>query len=243
VKRECDEVRGVEGLFSSVRSVATGARRGGVSPEDVRGRLPNLPELMRAFSGDVVKLGGVNDVKIIGMGKMWDGGCQAESGCWHRRGKVELVAASCGKMGLKFLGATEGPRLRGKEIEERTLTSYSACMKAKLLGLFLIFAVLLPLRARAQGEDAPTGQNALRKLGRGIANVLFGIVEMPNQVTKTTAQQGGGAGVTYGVGKGFVRWMGREFTGVYDVVTFPVPYPKGYKPIMKPEFPAEDYEP
>jgi putative exosortase-associated protein (TIGR04073 family) len=130
-----------------------------------------------------------------------------------------------------------------KAIEEATMTVYSAHMKAKLLGLLLVFAFLLPLGARAQSEDAPRGQNALRKLCRGFANVLFGIVEVPNQVTKTTAEHGGGAGTTYGVGKGLVRWMGREFTGLYDIVTFPVPYPKGYKPIMRPEFPAEDYEP
>jgi len=118
-------------------------------------------------------------------------------------------------------------------------------MKAKLLGLLLVFAFLLPLGARGQGqgEDAPKGQNALRKLTRGFANVLFGIVEVPNQVTKVTSTQGGGAGVTYGVGKGFVRWWSREFVGVYEIVTFPVPLPHGYKPVMKPEFPNEDYEP
>lgn len=116
-------------------------------------------------------------------------------------------------------------------------------MKAKLLGLLLVFAFLLPLGARADSEDAPKGQNALRKLGRGVANILFGIVEVPNQITKTTSAQGGGAGVTYGVGKGLVRWIGREFAGVYDIVTFPVPFPRGYKPVMRPEFPNEDYEP
>ena len=116
-------------------------------------------------------------------------------------------------------------------------------MKAKLFALFMVLALVLPFRAMADTEDVPRGQNALRKLCRGFANVLFGIVEMPNQITKATAEHGGGAGVTYGVGKGFARWMGREVTGVYDVVTFPVPFPHGYKPIMKPEFPADDYEP
>ena len=116
-------------------------------------------------------------------------------------------------------------------------------MKAKLLSLLLIVIFLLPLAASAEVEDAPTGQNALRKLARGIANVLFGVVEVPNQITKVSSNQGGGAGVTYGVGKGVVRWVEREFVGVYDIVTFPVPVPKGYKPVMKPEFPAEDYEP
>ena len=116
-------------------------------------------------------------------------------------------------------------------------------MKAKVLGLLLVFALLLPFRALAETDEAPQGQNALRKFGRGLANVLFGIVEVPNQITKVTSEQGGGAGATYGVGKGIYRWFGREFTGLYDIVTFPVPVPKGYKPIMHPEFPVEDYEP
>ena len=47
----------------------------------------------------------------------------------------------------------------------------------------------------------------------------------------------------YGFGKGVVRWFGREFAGAYEIVTFPVPFPRGYKPVMRPEFPNEDYEP
>ena len=116
-------------------------------------------------------------------------------------------------------------------------------MKAKLFWFLLISVLLLPLGTMADTDDSPKGQNALRKLGRGIANVLFGIVEVPNQITKVAAEHGGGAAVTYGIGKGFYRWFGRELTGAYDVVTFPVPLPRGYKPIMQPEFPAEDYEP
>jgi putative exosortase-associated protein (TIGR04073 family) len=136
-----------------------------------------------------------------------------------------------------------GTTCKGKKLKRSQQSAIIKYMKAKLLGLLLVFALLLPFRALAETDEAPRGQNALRKFGRGIANVLFGIVEVPNQITKVTSEQGGGAGATYGVGKGFVRWMGREFTGVYDIVTFPIPYPKGYKPIMHPEFPVEDYEP
>lgn len=110
---------------------------------------------------------------------------------------------------------------------------------ACVLGLF----VLLPLTARADSEDMPKGQNALRKLGRGTANVLFGVVEVPNQVTKANSEHGGGAGFGYGIPKGLFRWVGRELVGVYEIVTFPVPLPRGYKPIMHPEWPNEDYEP
>ncbi len=131
----------------------------------------------------------------------------------------------------------------GKKLKRGHIPAIVKRMKAKLLGLLLVFALLLPFRALAEIDDAPKGQNALRKFGRGLANVLFGIVEVPNQITKVTSEQGGGAGATYGVGKGIYRWFGRELTGVYDIVTFPVPFPKGYKPIMHPEFPVEDYEP
>src|SRR5258706_9711855 len=111
-------------------------------------------------------------------------------------------------------------------------------MKTKLF--ILLCAVMLgtTLTARADTDDPPQGQNPLRKFGRGLANVVFGIIEVPNQITKVTAEHGGGAGATYGVGKGLVRWIGRELTGAFEIVTFPVPVRSGYKPIMQPEFPA-----
>jgi len=150
------------------------------------------------------------------------------TGCGVSLAKEEILAATTCK---------------GKKLKRSHQRAIVNRMKAKLFGLLLVFALLLPFRALAETDEAPRGQNALRKFGRGIANVLFGIVEVPNQITKVTSEHGGGAGATYGVGKGLVRWIGREFTGVYDIVTFPVPYPKGYKPIMRPEFPVEDYEP
>lgn len=116
-------------------------------------------------------------------------------------------------------------------------------MKARL-SLCLVGAVLLlgvPARA-ADTDQPPSGHNALRKLGRGCANVLFGVVEVPNQITKATSEHGGAGGWTYGLGKGLVRWVARECVGVYEIVTFPLPLHR-YRPVMKPEFPNEDYEP
>jgi len=125
----------------------------------------------------------------------------------------------------------------------RSPIRYNVGMKAKRFMLLAIVAMFLPFGAMADTDDPPQGQNALRKFGRGMANLLFGIAEVPNQITKVNSEHGGGAAVTYGVGKGFLRWFGRELAGVYDIVTFPVPLPKGYKPIMQPEFPNDDWEP
>ena len=130
-----------------------------------------------------------------------------------------------------------------KRIARRHGSRYSASMKAKLLTILLLTFTLSASFATAGTDDPPTNHNALRKLGRGFANVLFGFIEIPNQYTKAVSEHGGSAGVTYGVPKGFARWIGREFVGVFEIVTFPIPAPAGYKPIMKPEFPNEDYEP
>jgi putative exosortase-associated protein (TIGR04073 family) len=126
-------------------------------------------------------------------------------------------------------------------------------MTAKLFGLLLAATVFAFSSTHAQTNQPPrsptpikqpTGdQNAGRKLGRGISNLLFGIVEVPNQITQTTSERGGAAGCSFGIGKGLMRWIGRELVGVYEIVTFPLPIPHGYKPIMKPEWPNEDYEP
>lgn len=111
----------------------------------------------------------------------------------------------------------------------------------KLLALLL--ALLLAVPAFAETDDPPRQHNALRKLGRGCANVLFGFIEVPNQYTKAVSEHGGSAGITYGIPKGFARWIAREFVGVYEIITFPIPAPPGYRPVMKPEWPNEDYEP
>ena len=76
-----------------------------------------------------------------------------------------------------------------------------------------------------------------RKLGRGLANTLFGISEIPETIYSVNRDYGGGAAITWGVVKGVGRFVGRELTGIYEIVTFPIPLPLHYDPIMQPEFP------
>src|SRR5262245_57849367 len=72
--------------------------------------------------------------------------------------------------------------------------------------------------------------NAGRKLGRGLANTLFGVAEIPIQVQRTLEQEGSGAAITYGVCKGIGHFFMREGVGIYEIITFPIPYPKYYEP-------------
>lgn len=73
---------------------------------------------------------------------------------------------------------------------------------------------------------------ALQKLGRGVSNFLGGWLEFPLNLQQryTEADTAGSlfTGAAYGVVKGVVR----TGVGLYEVVTFFLPYPEQYAPIL-----------
>ena len=84
----------------------------------------------------------------------------------------------------------------------------------------------------------------IEKLGRGIANVAFGALEVPMKMWDVNEDAGGIAGLTYGPLRGVCFCIAREVVGVVDIITFPFPLPgcpddpngfgAGYGPIMRP---------
>ncbi|MBF0275715.1 MAG: exosortase system-associated protein, TIGR04073 family [Nitrospinae bacterium] len=76
--------------------------------------------------------------------------------------------------------------------------------------------------------------NAIDKLGRGISNATLAIGEIPKQVMKETRESNLFYGMTSGFFVGLVRTVLRTAVGVFEIATFPVPYPNDYAPIMKP---------
>ena len=85
--------------------------------------------------------------------------------------------------------------------------------------------------------------NPLRKLGRGVCNVVTFPFEIPYRIGQTNRTDGPFAAMTYGVVKGVVMTGLRAVVGVYEVISFPFPLPEGYKPILAdPEFFFEGQE-
>lgn len=100
--------------------------------------------------------------------------------------------------------------------------------------------------------DNPQGYENLwncmtRKLGRGVSNVAFGVLEIPIQIYNVNFNEGGIAACTYGLISGLGYFVVREVVGVVEIVTFPIPLPDcpndpyngagaGYGPILKPEW-------
>lgn len=89
--------------------------------------------------------------------------------------------------------------------------------------------------------DKPKG-DPLRKLGRGLSNCLTFPIEIPNQISKTNNNDGPMAAFTYGVVKGLIMSLFRAVVGVYEIGTFPIPFPDSYRPILTdPEFMLESW--
>ena len=79
---------------------------------------------------------------------------------------------------------------------------------------------------------------ATQKLGRGLANTVLGVVEIPATMIETGRVHGQMAGFFVGTLKGICRAVLRVGAGVIDTVTFPFPMPMpDYEPMITPEFP------
>lgn len=84
-------------------------------------------------------------------------------------------------------------------------------------------------------------EGAWKKLGRGVSNMITFPFEIPNQVSRTNRSDGPMAAFTWGLIKGVGMTCFRALVGVYETISFPVPCPEDYKPILTdPEFFLED---
>ncbi len=78
------------------------------------------------------------------------------------------------------------------------------------------------------------GHGKLRKLGRGMSNIITGALEVPLNIIEINKIDGGVAALTFGTTRGIWRFMVRSFfVGPWEVITFPV----ATEAIIEPEFP------
>jgi putative exosortase-associated protein (TIGR04073 family) len=111
-----------------------------------------------------------------------------------------------------------------------------------LIAVVAFLACIVSPVSFAEDQGANDPGDALRKLGRGLANCATFPIEVPNQISKTNNIDGPIAAVTYGLVKGIVMGTFRAVVGVYEVATFPIPLPEYYKPILTdPEFMLESW--
>lgn len=100
-----------------------------------------------------------------------------------------------------------------------------------------IIVILVSLSILAMTASGYCEDNALKKLGRGMCNLGTCWMEAIEQPSRLNNSDGPFAGLTYGVLKGLGMTVVRAVVGAYEIVTFPIPLPENYKPILQdPEF-------
>jgi putative exosortase-associated protein (TIGR04073 family) len=92
-----------------------------------------------------------------------------------------------------------------------------------------------------QGSETASRTNTafgrgLHKLGRGILNTFTGFLEVPKRIAQVWRDTDPVTGAVVGGIEGLGWGLARTATGIYDIVTFPIPVPANYEPLMQPEF-------
>ncbi len=111
-------------------------------------------------------------------------------------------------------------------------------LRSALKVIIILIGVLIILNMASPGF----AQDPAKKLGRGLANILTGWIELPKNIYETSAETNPVAGLTIGLVKGLGMTIVRTGAGIYDTATFPFPLPQNYKPVLEPEYVFKDSE-
>src|SRR5262245_31964817 len=124
---------------------------------------------------------------------------------------------------------------RGRRTDSMSSVNPRISIRAACLVVATLVAIALPAAA-AEQEVESGAYTPLRKLGRGVAGVIYGFLEVPGNMV----QEGRANGPLYGATVGFLMGTGKMVAripvSVFEVVTSPFAIPPGYEPILEPEF-------
>ena len=100
--------------------------------------------------------------------------------------------------------------------------------------LVLLMLLAQPLSAAEMESPGP-----LRKLQRGFLNIALSPMELTNELAIEKHENDDQMPPSWMTGtvRGIAFTAGRALAGVYDIATFPIPFPKEYGPIVQPELP------
>ncbi len=119
-------------------------------------------------------------------------------------------------------------------------------MKREAMKLVVFCGIFLFLAHAGTGwasnaEVSPTadvdyGTGVGKKLGRGLSNVVFGWLEFLKGIQDVGEENNFIAAITWGPLYGLGKTVVRTVAGAYEVATFPIPVPKNFEPLVRPEF-------
>ena len=92
--------------------------------------------------------------------------------------------------------------------------------------------------AYVEDDEAGPGylESASRKLGRGVANIATAPLELIRVPSIVNEDEGDIAAVTVGAIQGVGMVVIRALGGAVEVLTFPLPFPNHFEPLVYPEY-------
>ena len=102
-------------------------------------------------------------------------------------------------------------------------------------GSVIVFLILWSA-SLALAEEPSLPQRIATKFTRGAANIATGWMEMPKQVYLVGRREGWVTGALRGPIDGLGMVIARTIAGAYEVLTFPLPLPPQYQPMLLPEY-------
>ncbi|MBI3316779.1 MAG: exosortase system-associated protein, TIGR04073 family [Candidatus Omnitrophica bacterium] len=99
--------------------------------------------------------------------------------------------------------------------------------------LGILFLVLSCLGFAAEMESPGT---PLRKLQRGFLNIALSPMDISHEIRRDQKRDDIIPGWATGLGRGACFAAGRALAGVYEMLSFPIPFPANYEPVVTPEF-------
>ncbi len=110
-----------------------------------------------------------------------------------------------------------------------------------MFGLTATCAFAGELDPGARGELVSPG-TPIRKLQRGFLNIALSPFDIAYQFHEERNRQTFPPSWFLAMGRGSCYAIGRALTGVYEMVTFPFPYPANYEPVIQPEFAWQNFK-
>jgi putative exosortase-associated protein (TIGR04073 family) len=101
--------------------------------------------------------------------------------------------------------------------------------------VLMLAGLAMPASAAEEAEPSYV-RGMLRKLGRGITNVVTCPAELLRQPERMIQEEGPLQALSVGILQGAWMALVRGTVGLYETATFFVENPDGFEPILKPEF-------
>lgn len=117
-------------------------------------------------------------------------------------------------------------------------------MKADFMKRWMVFFLVILMLAApaAQSAELENPGTAMRKLQRGFLNIALAPMDLFAVMRDGMKQETFIPGWASGLFKGSIFAVGRAVAGAYETVTFFIPAPSGYAPIIQPEFAWQHFE-